>query len=127
MSFLDIFTPSTINTTVNALVDSGDALVYTDEEKAQSHQQLLNTKITMLSHFEPFKVAQRYIAFAFTINFIVAFWVGVALVMFTQKETYEAFMAVVVSFSLGWIMLSIVSFYFSGGFISSFKNTFKKA
>lgn len=120
MSFFDIFSVKSIDNTVNAVIDTGDALFYTEEERARAEQLKVETKLAMLPLYEPFKIAQRYLAFAFTANFLIAFWV--AIVMYLYAPTYlDGFLKLIATFELGWIMLAIVSFYFGGGLIGSIK------
>ena len=124
MGFSDIFSVKSVDNIVDAVIDTGDALIYTDEEKAKAEQLKVDTKLKMLPLYEPFKITQRVLAFMFTANFILAFWVGIAL--FFWFPTYlDGFINLVASFQLGWIMLAIVSFYFSGGFVESF-NRYKE-
>jgi len=100
------------------VIDSGDALVYTDEEKARAKQLMIETKIKALDEFKPFKLAQRVIAFTFLFNFILSFWCAVTLYFF-YPDLLNGYVKLVESYSLGWIMLAIVSFYFGGGFLNS--------
>jgi len=123
--FNDIFSPNTISKTVDAIIDTGDAVVYTDEEKAKAVQLGVETKIRMLALFEPFKITQRYISLAFTYNFIFAFWVGVLVFFYGTKNLLDGYINLVSNFQLGWIMLAIISFYFGGGFIDSMKGVKK--
>ena len=106
-----IFNP---NKLTDAIIDAGDAIVFTDEEKARM-------KIELLKHYEPFKLAQRLLALIFTINFIAAFWIGVALFVWFPNLA-SGFLGLVKAYDLGWIMLAIVSFYFTGGVINGLKN-----
>jgi uncharacterized membrane protein len=120
MSWLsNIFSPDVVSKSVDAIINTGDVLVYTAEEKAQAYQKAVDTKLKMLQHFEPFKIAQRGLAFMFAINFLLSFWVGVAFYYFGTIEQLKGFLDLVGVFQLGWIMLAIISFYFGGGFISS--------
>lgn len=122
MSWLSsIFTTDTVSKSVDAIIDTGDAIWYTDEEKAKAHQLSVETKLKALKLFEPFKLIQRHIALVFVYNFVFAFWVGVLIFMYGNEVQFKGYMDLVVSFSLGWIMLTIISFYFAGGFVSSFK------
>ena len=125
MNFFDIFSPTTINKVVDGVIDGADALVYTDEEKAKALQLKTDTKLKMLDKFEPFKIAQRYLAFGFALNFIFAFWVGVAMLFMGETEFLTKYLELISIFQLGWIMIAIVSFYFGGGFLNTFKG-FKK-
>jgi hypothetical protein len=70
-------------------------------------------KTDLLTAYAPFKIAQRYMAVLFTINFIVAFWVAVAL--WSWDKDLQGFLDLMLAFNLGWIMLTIVGFYFGGG------------
>ena len=105
-----LFNPSKIT---DAIIDTGDMLVFTDEEKAKM-------KLDLLKHYEPFKLAQRLLSLIFAINFIIAFWVGVALFIWFPNLA-SGYIGLVKAYQLGWIMLAIVSFYFTGGVINTFK------
>jgi len=122
MSWLpSFFSPDIVNKTVDAVIDAGDAIWFTDEEKAKAHQKAVETKIPLLKAFEPFKLVQRYIAIVFTWNFIFAFWVTVAIAFTGTDKHLELMLKIISSFSIGWIMLSIVVFYFGGGTINSLR------
>jgi len=92
---------------ISAGISGIDAMFYTDEERAEG-------KIKLLKAYEPFKIAQRYLAliycvphaFASLITFIASFWVDVS----DQVE--------LLSGNMGMIALVIVGFYFAGGVIS---------
>ena len=117
MGLFDMFSTKSIDSVVDAVIDTGDALVYTDEEKAKANQLKIDTKLAMLKNFEPYKLAQRYIAVTFTINFILAFWIGV-VVYFVSPTNFGDYIAMVKEYQLGWIMLAIISFYFTSGAMS---------
>ena len=121
MSLMDMFSSKTVNSVVDAVVDSGDALFYTDEEKAKATQLKIDTKLAMLKNFEPYKLAQRYIALLFTINFILTFWVGVYIYFNKSSGDVKAYIDLVGTYQLGWIMLAIVSFYFTDGAMNWYK------
>lgn len=118
--FSDIFSVKSVDNIVNAVIDTGDALVYTDEERAKAEQLKIDTKLKMLPLFEPFKIAQRYIAFAFTFTFIFSFFIGVSL-LFIDDNLLKKFLDLVSVYQLGWIMLSIIAFYFGSTLIPSRK------
>jgi len=105
-----IFNP---NKLTDAIINTGDALVFTDEEQAKM-------KLNMLKAFQPFKLAQRLLAFMFAANFIVAFWVG-AVLLLTKSKSFDGYIDLVAAFNFGWIMMAIVSFYYGGGFLNSLK------
>lgn len=97
-------------------VGSGvDKLFYTNEEKADNFFKLMQ-------HYEPFKLAQRYLALLFTgvylsIHVIVSLaWMAFVLL---DRETSELMqIAKWNNDNLFYIVLTITAFYFSGGVIN---------
>ena len=120
MGMMDIFSIKSIDSIVDAVIDTGDALVYTDEEKAKANQLKIDTKLSMLKNFEPYKLAQRYIALLFTVNFLFSFWVGL-VIYFVSPANFSNYIDMVKEYQLGWIMLAIISFYFTDGAMSWYK------
>ena len=96
---------------IDAGISAIDALVFTDEEKSKA-------KLALLKGYEPFKIAQRYLALIFSGLFSLAFFA--ALILALLGEPYDAVTDVVVAFSLGEIVLAIAIFYFGGGMINGF-------
>lgn len=94
---------------IDAGISAIDALVFTDEEKSKA-------KLALLKAYEPFKIAQRYLALIFSGLFSLAFFA--ALILALLGEPYKPVTDVVVAFSLGQIVLAIVAFYFLGGVMS---------
>jgi hypothetical protein len=98
-----------------------------DEEAAENAAKILeaktNAKTALLTAYAPFKLAQRYIAFTFTLIFAFIMLNGVLGAMYgwislDQVEEAKNFAN---KMYLGEIMLAIISFYFGGGFIESLK------
>jgi len=93
------------------IIDAGikgiDSIYYSDQEKAEN-------KKAFLKLYEPFKLAQRYLALIFSVpyvfmvvvTFIASFFVDVSV----QKE--------ILTGDIGTIVGMIVAFYFFGGTIS---------
>ena len=89
---------------IDAGVNGIDAMFFTDEEKS-------NAKMQFLKLYEPYKLAQRYLALIYSIpyalawlvTFIASFFVDVALQIELLKG--DAF----------YINIVILSFYFGGG------------
>ena len=98
------------------IVDSSlkgiDAIFYTDQERAEN-------KKAFLKLYEPFKVAQRYLALIFSIPYVlmvvVTFVASFFMDVTTQKELLIG--------DIGTIVGIIVAFYFLGG---SLAGGFKK-
>ena len=101
-------TPEIIKGGINLI----DKAFNTEQEKAEHHIKLLNA-------YAPFKLAQRYISFVFLFNFSLSFWILFLMSIFDLNITFP--LEVVEAFSIGWVMLTIVLFYFGGGTIESLK------
>jgi len=111
-----IFSPRTAEKAVDGIYNGIDNMFYTDEEKAVAQQKRIDTKLGLLPLFEPFKIAQRVIAISFTANFIIAFWVGIAIYFF-KPELLDGYLGIVIAFKIGWIMMAIITWYFTGGLL----------
>jgi len=102
-------------------MDMLDDLHYSDSEKAEDRNK---AKIALLKAYEPFKLAQRYLALIFTFIFVFIMLNGVlgalyGMVDMTNVDKAKEFAN---DMWLGEIMLAIVSFYFGGGLINSIKD-----
>jgi hypothetical protein len=91
----------------------------TEEEVAAKSK----AKTDLLAAYQPFKLAQRYIALMFTAMFLFIMANGVvgALYGVIDMANVEAAKDFAASMWLGEIMLGIVGFYFGGGLASSIK------
>ena len=101
---------------VNAVIKTGDALVFTDEEKKEMH-------LKQLEAYAPFKIAQRWMMMA-----VVPAYVLMSVVMFIclmsgvgNPESASQ----VLSGQLGWGFVAIVAFYTGGGAAEGIVNKFK--
>lgn len=93
--------------------DAIDAVFYTDEEKADQHAKFLKL-------YEPFKLAQRVIAFMIVAPYMLI-WLLVALSSFFFEKKNLAFPLEVLSGDIGTAVLIIIGFYFAGGTLASLK------
>ena len=98
---------------VGKAFDLIDDIWETGEEKAQS-------KIALLNAYAPFKLAQRYIAFSFTGVFLLCFVLVLGMTL-AGKGQPDDILAVMEQFRIGWVMTTIVLFYFGGGLVDSVK------
>ena len=92
-------------------------------DKAQRFTELLKL-------YEPFKIAQRVLAFMFSGVYLFAFLVGLVAIFFDKDLAHEIWHNT--NENLLYIVLSVVTFYFSGGVINGAvkrfaKNTSKKS
>jgi len=70
-------------------------------------------KTDLLASYAPFKIAQRYLALMFGFTFVGSY-IMVLTLFFLDKDITQV-QKVIDSFSIDWIMLTIVAFYFGGG------------
>jgi hypothetical protein len=94
-------------------LDLIDDIWDTDEEKVAA-------RVNLLKAYEPFKLAQRYIAFAFTGVFLACFFLALGMNQFGFGDL-EGLKQIMGEFKIGYIMLAIVGFYFGGGMFNSLK------
>jgi len=97
-----------------------DDLVVTSEEEIAAKSK---AKIDLMAAYQPFKLAQRYLALMFTAMFLFIMANGVvgALYGIIDMNNVEAAKDFASSMWLGEIMLAIVGFYFGGGVVDSIK------
>ena len=99
---------SVVDKTVNGIYDGIDKVVYTAEEKADNRQQLLKL-------YEPFKIAQRFLALIFGIPYVLAWFVTFIMSFYIDVNAQLALL----DGKIGLIVVSIVTFYFGGGMLES--------
>ena len=104
-----------------------DEAFYTDEEKAQDKEKLIQLKaeqkIKLLEAYHPFKVTQRILAIMFVGSYVFIMLNGIIGSLYGVIDMQKVKEAIdfADSMNLGLITMAIVSFYFGGGFIESFK------
>jgi len=84
-----------------------DDCAFTDQEKAEH-------KATMLKEYQPYKLSQRFLAYMLTANFIASWWIFVHL--FLNDGQYLKLLSLMDKFNINIIEVTIVAFYFGGGF-----------
>lgn len=113
---------------INAGIKAADSIFFTDQEKA-------SWKINLLKAYEPFKIAQRWLAIILSAPFVtlhtvagiqilVAGWLNSSL----GKSAHEAALSAMEwnNETLGLPVAIVLGFYFSGGAIESFAKVIKK-
>jgi len=130
----------TLDKATDAIISTGDKLFYTDEEKADDRARQREFFPKLLQAYAPFKIAQRLLALWFSFLFGLAFIIGLSITLFNMITTYrqtlekiapdkiitislDPLFALVSTFSIGTIMITIVGFYFFGGTIESYKGS----
>jgi hypothetical protein len=77
-------------------------------------------KIDLMSAYQPFRLAQRYLALMFAFTFLSTFALTLGMTL-AGKGDVGAVKEILGDFYIGEIMLCIVAFYFGGGLASSIK------
>ena len=93
---------------ISGVVDGIDKVFYTDEEKAENFR-------LMLKLYEPFKIAQRFLALTFGVPYSLAWFItfGASFVVDVSAQL------TLLSGTMGQIVLAIVAFYFLGGTLTA--------
>jgi len=96
---------------INKGTDMLDKAFYTDQEKAEGH-------IRLLKAYEPFKLAQRFLALIVVPPWALG-WFICFILSFTEMDlTYPM---KILEGKLGIAALTILGFYFAGGAINSLR------
>ena len=101
----------TISKAVDGTFKGIDALVFTNEEKAERFERLLTL-------YEPFKIAQRLLALIFGVPYALA-WLITFCSSFWIDNLNAQFE--LLSGTMGQIVLAIVAFYFMGGTLEALR------
>ena len=110
---------------INKAADGIDAAFFTPEEKAK---HFLET----LKHYEPFKIAQRLMAFIVGVPYVLMYMISAGLLVYgALSETASAIetsrtLAAMNNDTLGLPFALIVGFYFAGGLGNGMIEKFKK-
>jgi hypothetical protein len=97
-----------------SLID--DMHTSTEEEVAAKSK----AKTDLLSAYQPFKLAQRYLALMFAFTFLLCFAITLGMTL-AGKGDIDGVKAILGDFWIGEIMLIIVGFYFGGGLAETMK------
>jgi hypothetical protein len=99
---------SIVNKAAEGIYNGVDALVYTDEEKADKFAKFLKL-------YEPFKIAQRWLAIIYSTPYALAWFVTFVASFFMEVTEQLALL----QGDIGTINLLILGFYFAGGSFES--------
>jgi hypothetical protein len=100
-----------------------DESFHTDQEKSDASFKVLDWKLKWLNATQGQNLARRYCAIAFGLNFILTFQICLMVVLygfFAEVDTttvIDNIISLVSTFQLGWIMLTIIGFYYGKEFV----------
>jgi len=97
---------------VKAGIDLIDDMHTSDEEEIAAKAK---AKTDLLNAYAPFKKAQRLLAIMFAGTFLGCFVLVLSMSLMSQGDVEET-RKVISEFYIGEIMLTIIVFYFGGGF-----------
>ena len=93
----------------------------TEEEIAAKSK----AKIDLMNAYQPFKLAQRYLALMFGFTFLLTYALVLTMTIIGQGDP-DAVTKVMDQFSINYAMLIILGFYFGGGAVEGFMEKKKK-
>ena len=91
------------------------------ESDAEARESKTKAKVDLMNAYAPFKLAQRYLALMFAGTFLLCFFLVLGSTLAGAGDPDEV-IKVMETFSINWIMGTIVLFYFGGGMVESFGN-----
>jgi len=94
------------------------------ENRIKEQRAKTQSKIDLMKAYAPFKIAQRYLALMFGFTYISTYIL--VLIMYFSNKPISEVMDILQMFKIGWIMITIVGFYFGGGLIESGGRFMKK-
>jgi small ligand-binding sensory domain FIST len=112
MGWLDIFTGDKADKAIDAVVNTGDALFFTDEEKSQASQKKLELMIEHAKAMGPSRQSRRYLVWVIAGNFSLMAWAGVAFKYFDNKEMADYLFEMINTGKIGWAFVGVVTYYF---------------
>lgn len=98
-----------IDKSVGGVIAGIDAAFYTNEEKAHDIKEMI---FKLQDQFTPRAISRRILAIMFTSVFLGIVVTSVIFACFGRTTVVTDIIAVAAAFQLGWIMLSVVAFYF---------------
>lgn len=92
---------------LEAITNTGDAMFFTDEEKAHH-------KLALLKAYEPFKLVQRYIVLIFTIPYVM---LHSAVILGCMHGLQWQPIGEMINEAFGYPVLAAIGLYLTGGVV----------
>ena len=112
MSFLSILNPNKLMENVSKGIDKA---ILTDEERADMFPKLL-------SMYEPFKVAQRWLMIIVCFPYMLAWFITLCAAFFMEVDQQMEMLSGPILYVVG----TIAGFYFGGGMVEGIVGKIKK-
>lgn len=98
---------------IDGAVKGIDAAFYTEEEKSQALERRMGLKAALLQAYQPFKLAQRFLALLYGVPYVLAWCITFGLSFFVDvNKQYD----MLINSDIAMANLIILGFYFAGGF-----------
>ena len=97
---------------IDSAIKGIDSAFYTEEEKADSYERRMGLKTALLQAYQPFKVAQRFLALLYGIPYVAA-WIATWAASFFVNV--QAQYDMLIESDIAMANLIILAFYFAGG------------
>ncbi len=111
---------SSAKKTVDAVINTGDALFYTEEEKAQDSKLYRDWYLKYLEATQPQNVARRLIAIVITGLWAVLVFVGAFAQALGQLETAE-YIFKTLNDNVNMPFMIVIGFYFAKNIMANYK------
>lgn len=102
----------------NGIMSGIDNAFYTDQEKAQESTKVL---LALQDQYTPRSISRRILAFMFSLCFCLSFITALIFACFDKTESVNDIIGLVKAYDLGWIMITIVIFYFGNYMVDKLK------
>jgi len=116
-----LFSSGSATKIIDEAISGIDKMVYTEEEKAEAKKEMVSLKVNLLNAYAPFKLTQRYLALVFASLYSFLLLLIITLTAMKYTEQVKQILEIIEIFGLNWIMLAIISFYYSAGLVESFR------
>jgi len=97
------------DTLTTGLTKGLDAAIFTKEEKTAAIMKMVTT---LQDQYLPRALSRRYIAVLFSLVFCTVLLVSIVFACLGKTEVVKSVVELANAFSLGWIQMSIIVFYF---------------
>ncbi len=84
-----------------------------------SEEDKIQMRLDIFNSYTAFKIAQRVLGTVVSLMYLLT--IIISLIYHNKGLDFAGIVTIVDAFELGFVMLAIVGFYFSGGAIDSFK------
>ena len=112
--------PEVVEKSVDAVINAGDKLIFTDEEKSDARAKYLDWLLRFHQASSGSNLARRLLSLMFVSVFLFVILVDMYLILLGQKEAADQLMKLLGD-TLVWPVGTIVVFYYGSGIARDLK------